>query len=174
MRPLSLVKMKVHHRKSSKGSSLIEVVVALFITAIGLLGVLAMQTTGLRSNQRAEFMTEAHMLASDMMNMIVAYDSFDSPSSAAFNNLTTATDLTAVDCSSGCTRANQYLHDRADWSEQLKSMLPSGYGTVTYSNTTEMFTITVMWDDERTGATGKNCSGNPEVDLSCYVLEVQI
>lgn len=160
--------------KNTKGSSLIEVLVALFITAIGLLGVLAMQTTGLRSNQRAEFITEAHMLASDMMNMIVAYNAFGNPSSGAFNNLVSATDLNEVDCSNGCDRANQYAHDRADWSEQLKAMLPSGYGTVTYSDTTEMFTITVMWDEERTGARGTNCGGNPEVDLSCYVLEVQI
>lgn len=119
-------------KKFSGGSTLIELLVALFVLAIGLLGVLAMQTTGLKSNQRAEFMTEAHMLASDMLNMIVAYDSFDNPSAGTFTNLTSANDLTEVDCSAGCSRSNQYLHDRYDWSEQLKTLLPSGYGTVTY------------------------------------------
>lgn len=160
--------------QTQKGSGLIEVIVALFITAIGLLGVLAMQTTGLKSNQRAEFMTEAQMLASDMMNMIVAYNSFDNPASVVFNNLTTSTSLDAVDCSGGCTRAEQYTHDRAAWSQQLKTILPSGYGSVVHNGATDMFTITVMWDAERTGAAGTNCGGDPEVDLTCYILEVQI
>ena len=32
--------------------------------------------------------------------------------------------------------------------------------------------ITVMWDDDGTGATGTNCGDNPEVDLTCYTLAV--
>jgi hypothetical protein len=27
-----------------------------------------------------------------------------------------------------------------------------------------------MWDDEGTGATGTNCSGDADVDLACYSI----
>jgi type IV pilus assembly protein PilV len=44
--------------------------------------------------------------------------------------------------------------------------LPSGRGQVT--GNANLLIITVMWDDEGTGATGTGCGGNAQVDLTCY------
>ena len=53
----------------------------------------------------------------------------------------------------------------------------SGHGVVTSaldaSGTTRLFTITVMWDEERTGVNGTGCSGDPTVDLKCYIMEFE-
>jgi len=51
--------------------------------------------------------------------------------------------------------------------------LPSGQGTVSGGGANSVFTITVMWDDARTGATGTNCSGDTTVDLTCFTLSTR-
>ncbi|WP_086931189.1 type IV pilus modification protein PilV [Agarilytica rhodophyticola] len=53
--------------KHQQGSSLIEVLVALFILAVGLLGVLAMQSRAVQLNQNAYLYSQAAVLANDLM-----------------------------------------------------------------------------------------------------------
>ncbi|MEO0443492.1 MAG: type IV pilus modification protein PilV [Pseudomonadota bacterium] len=62
-------------KKLQKGAGIIEVMVSLLVLAIGLLGVLSLQTNGLNSNQRAAFVTEAQLLAEDMASRILAFGS---------------------------------------------------------------------------------------------------
>jgi type IV pilus assembly protein PilV len=61
-------------------------------------------------------------------------------------------------------------HDGYEWSQNLANELPEGQGRVTGNGIGSVFTITVMWDDMRTGATGTGCSGDPQVDLTCFTL----
>ena len=35
-------------------------------------------------------------------------------------------------------------------------------------------TITVMWDNDRTGATGRSCGSDTTVDLTCYQVTLQL
>jgi hypothetical protein len=48
--------------------------------------------------------------------------------------------------------------------------LPGGRGIIT--NNADGLLVTVMWDDDGTGANGTNCGPDPEVDLTCYTLAV--
>ena len=57
--------------KNQMGAGLMEVLVSLLILAIGLLGVVSLQSKGLGSNQQAMFVTEAHFLAQDMADRMV-------------------------------------------------------------------------------------------------------
>ena len=59
--------------------------------------------------------------------------------------------------------------DASDWAEMVES-LPRGRGNIT--NNADGLLVTVMWDDEGTGATGTDCGPDPDVDLSCYQLVV--
>ncbi len=157
-----------------RGSSLIEVMVALFIMAVGLMGVLGMQANGVRSNTRAVMMTDAQMLAGDMANMLTAYSTISSPASDDYVNLESDRALARVNCEGGCTREEQLNHDLSNWSQDILERLPGGVGTAVFSPVTNMYRITMMWDSEGTGAIGRGCGTDPEVDLTCYVLEVQI
>jgi len=74
---------------SSKGAGLIEILIALTVLAIGLLGVLSLQANGLNSGQRAVFTTEASMLAEDMAERILAFGSTGATLSE-FNGTNTA------------------------------------------------------------------------------------
>lgn len=160
------------------GSSLVETLVALFILAVGLLGILAMQAGSVKSNQRAYLSTEAQMLASDMADRILAYDDIDDVTdNGDYANINTAGTTSDPGCiSSGCGKAQQVAYDEFQWGDELSSRLPGGIGTV--SRNGNIYTITVMWDNELSeataNATGTGCSGDPTVDLACYNLELRL
>ena len=60
--------------KNEKGFTLIEVMFALALLAIGLLGLSMMQITGIRNNTLAYASTQAHNLAEHHMEMIINAD----------------------------------------------------------------------------------------------------
>jgi len=151
-----------------RGATLIETLIALFVMAIGLLGTLALEVGSLRVNQAAMQGSEAQLLASDMAERIMAYDD---PQLASddddYANIDTRNQYTLPQCdASGCNSAQQVQKDAAQWQSTLSTLMPSGIGMISHVN--EQYTITVMWDKARTGATGTDCSGDAEVDLACY------
>ena len=76
----------------------------------------------------------------------------------------------AQDCmTAACSNAQMRVADAADWSTMIGN-LPGGRGMIT--NNADGLLVTVMWDDEGTGANGTNCGPDPAVDLTCYTLAV--
>lgn len=154
------------------GFTLLEVMIALVIFSIGLLGLAGLQAGGLRSNTQAQLRTIATIQAYDMAERIRSnprgvedgdYNAFDDASP------------TAGDCiNNTCTAAEMATYDYYEWELTTQSVLPSGHGIVSSApvggGATRLFTITVLWDEERTGVTGTGCSGNPAVDLKCYAM----
>ncbi len=161
-----------------RGSTLIEVLIAFFILAIGLLGVVGMQVSGVRSNQMAQFGTHVNMLAMDMAGRIRAYDN---PAVTTDDNFYDGIDTnspgSAPSCIysvGGCSGATVKQYDVYEWSDAVTNVLPGGRGTVTWVAAREVYEIKIMWDAERTGANGTGCSGNAKVDLACFVMEVSL
>ncbi|MFK8032125.1 MAG: type IV pilus modification protein PilV [Gammaproteobacteria bacterium] len=62
--------INVQTRKATRGFSLIEVLIALVILSVGMLGVLTLQVKGLQFSQSARISTNAIMAASDMADRI--------------------------------------------------------------------------------------------------------
>jgi len=167
---MSVTQTKTQSRLQS-GFTLLEVMIALVIFSIGLLGLAGLQAGGLRSNTQAQLRTIAVIQAYDMAERIRANPR--GVEDGDYNALDDATP-TAGDCiSATCTAAEMATYDYYEWVTGTQNVLPSGHGTVTSAvvgGVTRLFTVTVMWDEERTGVTGTNCSGNPTVDLKCYAL----
>ena len=67
--------------------------------------------------------------------------------------------------SSACSPGELANHDITNWYLALQD-LPNGTGTIVGDGT--LFTITVMWDDERNGATGTGCNPNNDNDMLCF------
>lgn len=169
------IKLSKLPSRSQTGFTLLEVMIALVIFSIGLLGLAGLQAGGLRTNTQAQLRTIAVIQAYDMAERIRAnprgiedgdYDALDDDTP------------TAEDCiSAACTAAEMAIYDYYEWETINQDVLPSGHGTVTSAliggGATRLFTITVMWDEERTGVTGTNCSGDPTVDLKCYALVIE-
>lgn len=157
---------------SERGFTLLEVMIALVIFSIGLLGLAGLQSRGLQSNTTAQYRTTAIIEAYDMADRIRA-----NPAGVAnnrYDNLNNPTPPAGPDCfANTCDDAQIAQLDYFEWLNNLQNALPSGYGTVTGNGAGTPFTITVMWDEERTGATGTNCGNDPTVDLKCYTFVFQ-
>lgn len=152
-----------------RGFTLLEVMIALVIFSIGLLGLAGLQARGLQSNTVAQYRTLAIIQAYDMAERIRA-----NPQGVAgnlYDNLDNNAPAAGTDCvNASCTPAQLAARDYYEWEMTNQQQLPSGHGTVTGAGAGNQFSVTVMWDEERTGVTGTGCSNDPTVDLKCYTL----
>ncbi len=140
--------------KLQKGFTLIEVLIATVVLAGGLLGLAAMQTTGLKNNLSAYQRSQATQLAYDMAdrmrsNVVDA----ENPAGIYATKATTATKTKANtvqdDCTTttGCTVENMAKNDIYEWNDKVSKVLPSGEGIITFID--PVYTITISWDDDR-------------------------
>ena len=163
--------------QNQAGFSLLEVLIALLILSIGLLGLAALQTTGLRSNQMASMRTTATQLAYDITDRMRANpeavaDTANKPYETAN---TDAAPTIVTNCNSAdCTTAQLATFDLAQWKTTLTSAqngLPGGLGEIVQTAGPPLVhTIIVRWDQDRTGATGLNCPPQDATDLRCFRL----
>jgi len=66
--------MILKERKYQDGFTLIEVMIAIFILVIGILGAMVMQEASIKGNSRAEHVTESANSASDRLEILMAMD----------------------------------------------------------------------------------------------------
>jgi type IV pilus assembly protein PilV len=124
-------------RSKQRGLSMIEVLVAIVILSLGLLGMAGLQASGLRSSQSAFYRAQAAQFASDMAERMRA-------------NLGDARNYTLAMGASAPTGTSIKDKDRADWLARL-AMLPAGDGSIAVDNVANTVTISVQWDDTRGG-----------------------
>jgi type IV pilus assembly protein PilV len=128
----------------ARGFSLIEVLVATVVLSVGLLGLAALQVSGLRVGQSSFYRAQAAQFASDMADRARA-----NPGQAATCTLA-ITAPTPTSPSTACER------DLASWRARLGT-LPGGTGAVAVQqnavNNMDALTVTVRWDDSRGGGT---------------------
>lgn len=165
--------------KQQKGTGLIEVLVSLFTLAIGLLGILGLQVNALGSNQRAEFVTEAQVAAQDIISRIQSFGDNDQGADTGnylFNSTSSsATNPNCIQTAAGCSDAELVITDTLEWIGIIRNNLPGGQGIITWDAAESTYTITVLWDQDRTGAIGTNCqSRNTETDLTCYQMRLKL
>jgi len=153
--------------KRQHGFTLLEVLIALLILSIGLLGLAALQTTGLRSNQMASMRTLATEAAYDITDRMRA-----NPVGVAAGEYVIALGDAPADTSATGTA----LTDLNAWRERVER-LPGGASEITQCDGTSTpacdgltHVITVYWDEARTGATGTTCPPLSKDDLRCFRL----
>jgi len=147
-------------KSQQTGFTLLEVMIALVIFSIGLLGLAGMQAAGIRNNQISYSRTVATQLAYDMADRI------RNNSSA---NYETANAGAATNCVTGtCNPAQMASFDKQEWNTAIynpavdasikNSVTPlrSGQGFITQLTTASGITfnrISVTWDESNGGAT---------------------
>jgi type IV pilus assembly protein PilV len=163
------------HIQRQRGFTLLEVLIALLILSIGLLGLAALQTTSLRSNQMASMRTTATQLAYDISDRMRANPGRTAPDTephfgVADNEYLLTAGTTPTDTSSAAK------NDLVEWHTEV-AKLPGGRASITQCDDTSTpecdgvtHIITVQWDEMRTGATGTACPPALETDLRCYRL----
>ena len=124
------------------GFSLIEILVAVLIVSVGVLGVAGLQLLSLQNNTSAMFRTQAFQSAYGIMDRARANPGEDY-SIAMDDDPPAAEDCTAADCSPSEMRD----YDQASWLAELAATLPEGDGEVDVSGGTTR--VTVRWQDDR-------------------------
>lgn len=142
------------------GFTLLEVMIAVFVLGIGLLGLAQLQITSLKHNLSAEFRTQASLLAGDMLDRIRANQSaaqagnyalsFGSPPPEQSNTIADA--------------------DINEWLANLALYLPDGNGQIgcnTFALASEFICdITVTWTETQNEADVYNELGESSITIS--------
>lgn len=169
--------MNILKLKKPTGFTLLEVMISMVIFSVGMLGLAGIQALALKNNNTAYQRTIAMQHSANMADLIRSSNSFDETVDSSFAGITTPVgsdptkDCIADDTATLCSTTELAVFDIFHWKQRLASALPSGRGTVVLASS--VYTITIMWDEKRTGVTGENCSGGAS-DLKCYVIQIQV
>lgn len=139
----------------SGGFSLVEVLVALLVLSIGLLGLAALQTTSLKYNTESYTRTQATFLAYDIIDRMRANSvgfiagNYEVTSSAA---AAAAMAGTAACGTGNCSTAGLAAYDLGQWYTRMQTLLPGSTDPVgnfaTIAKTapgSSSVTITINW-----------------------------
>lgn len=133
----------MHRRRSRQGGfTLIEVLVAILIVSVGILGVAGLQLVSLQNNTSALYRTQAIQSAYNIMDRVRANRDQDY-SIDMDDDAPVAPNCLALSCS----QAQMRDFDLADWRNALADDLPEGTGSVEMD--AERMTVTVQWQDSR-------------------------
>lgn len=126
------------YRNTQTGVSMIEVLVAVMILSVGLLGLAGLQSAGLTHNQSANSRSTAFMLAYGLL------DSMRANKAIAEGG---AYDIAlGAELSEGSAMTSQDINN---WLNELARSLPAGTGSVVTDAGSGKVMITIQWDDSR-------------------------
>src|SRR5262249_28297832 len=155
---IGFVKLHPH----TTGFTLIEVLVALVVLSIGLLGVAGLQMVGLRGNLSAASRTQASYLADDIIDRMRAnHVAARGPDGSGAPSLQYQL---AMGASAPSGNDPTPVADVTAWVAELQT-LPQAQGSISVDPATNIATVTIQWLDTRggdqtlcTGAHLENCT----------------
>jgi len=153
--------------KKQHGATLIEVLVAMLILAIGLLGLAGLQTVSVQSNQGAYYRSQATILANDIVDRMRANRV------AAIANRSSYSVSFPASKSDNTISGTVATQDINGWLNALALSLPQGTGSLSLDNTNNI-TVIICWNDRRAAikaaeavaATSDSCSSPASINSS--------
>lgn len=139
----------IEPNKSLSGFSLVEVLVALFVLSIGLLGLAALQTTSLQYNTGSYFRTQATFLAYDIIDRMRANSTAIADSDGNGYDQPASSDVpSSTNCdTTSCNSAQLALYDVKRWYDRAVATLPNATATppTIDIDSSRNATITIRW-----------------------------
>lgn len=131
------------------GVTLIEILVTVVIIAVGLLGLAVMQNISVKAAYDSYLRTQASFIAYDLIDRIRANPG--NPTATPYS-LASGVDATDTQCFDGdnCSINDIRNFDLFHAQENARELLPDSDLVVTFNNTTNIYTVTISWND-RTG-----------------------
>jgi len=127
--------------KNQSGFSLLEVLVATTLLAVGLLGVAGLIGSGFRSSNSAYYRSQATVLAYDLLDRMRANLPLN-PDIRPGQASDYVTSITATDCGTGSFHQSQC----SEWKQAVAAALPAGKAAVTVS-LDGFVRITIQWNN---------------------------
>lgn len=127
------------------GFTLLEVLVAVLVLSIGLLGLAGLMASSIRNNQSAYQRTQATWLAYDIVDRMRINRPAALDSSYPYN---TALGSPATCAANPALAGAMAARDMTDWKNLIACALPAGDGAVAVA-ANRTVTVTVRWNDSR-------------------------
>lgn len=136
---------KIQNIDKQTGTSLMEVLVTVIITAIGLLGLAIIQNTGLKASYDSYARTQGSFLAADLADRVRANPTATEYTLAADSDPPAEPPCFAAnaDCSVEDIRNFDLFH----WRQSAVAALPQAMASVTFDNANNLYTVTLSWED---------------------------
>ncbi len=140
--------------KKSKGFTIVEVLVAMIILAIGVLGLGLMQISSLQNTRGGQMRSQATLLAYDIIDSMRA--NIPAVTAGHYNSANRTGYAGPSQCygaESNCSDQDMANADLDRWRTSLRLNLPpAGWGTVTTTDAvdTSVVSVTVNWTDPYT------------------------
>lgn len=135
--------------KGIRGFSLIEVLIALIVMSVGMLGIAGLYVHGMQAGRTSLFRHHAVTLAGDVADRIRANPG---GRNAYIDGGTAPAPVTnCIDGGIDCTPAEMAANDKFLWDEQAGATLPEGDVTVGFvagaAGAPSNYTVTVSWTE---------------------------
>lgn len=124
------------------GFTLLEVLVAMLVLSIGLLGLAGLMASSMRNNQSAYHSTQATWFAYDILDRMRA-----NRAGALAGNYSAA--LSSPACSMAAPAGSIAAQDIGGWKNMIACALPEGDGSIVVNGANRRVTVTVQWNDSR-------------------------
>lgn len=144
--------MSMRSLNHNRGFSLIEVLIALLVLAVGLLGMASLMLTSMQSNEGAAQRSAAVVLAYDLVERMRSNRDQAIQASSLFDgDPAAATDpCLSDDCSAGMTPAQLAEHDLVQWADEMTTALPGAAAVIVQQATTSEYCIAIFWPVNQT------------------------
>lgn len=124
------------------GFTLLEILIAMLVLSIGLMGLAGLMASSMRNNLSASHRTQATWMAYDIIDRMRANRA--KAIAGAY-----ATSLgSPVTCTAAAPSGTIQAQDIAAWKSQINCVLPAGDGSIAVTNTARA-TVIIKWDDSR-------------------------
>jgi type IV pilus assembly protein PilV len=170
---IALPRLHAPPTRKPAGFSIVEVLVALVVLGVGMLGIASLYITTLRSSGSAISRMQAVNLASDLGDRIRANRAAGTAYALSeIGELDDESDA-CLGADKNCSPADMAAYDLNLWQRQVVGTLPSAQATVVVDTSTNprTYTITVSWlEAQENDAEG----ADPEDNRLSYVMRMQI
>ncbi|MEM1110604.1 MAG: type IV pilus modification protein PilV [Pseudomonadota bacterium] len=143
--------------QQQRGVTMIEILVAIVVMALGLGGIMAMDAFSVRKSHEAFLRTQAVLQAQEMADRMHAnrlgVDNGDYVMAALVDTAPGTDCILPSNTSTTCSTAQIAAWDKYEWSQSMRNLLPSGDASISLNN--GVYTITVTWLEEGMNATGQ-------------------
>jgi type IV pilus assembly protein PilV len=138
-----LIVSKTRQPVRQNGFSLVEVLIALIIMSVGMLGIATLFVQSMQAGRTSMFRHHAVTLAGDVADRIRA----NPRAGIAYTGL--GADGGCVGTGNDCNEAAMAANDIFLWDQQVVESLPNGDVTIAFDDTVipPMYTIAVNWDE---------------------------
>ena len=137
---------RIHRIGQASGMSLLEVMIAVVVFSVGIIGVAALMLTSMRNNDATLSRTQSTVLANEMYEKMLA----NLPGAAAGNYtiamtsaLPTSTTINCAVASANCSTADLATWDMVQWSDRLRRVLVAPDASIAVNTAVDPMTIQI-------------------------------